>query len=274
VKRYPTVLSIAGSDSSAGAGIQADLKTISSLSCYGCTAITAITAQNTIGVQSIEVLSADMVESQLRSILDDIAVDSVKIGMLGSAEIVLKVIEIIEEYDLSNIVLDPVLNSSSGTALITEEALELLKSKLIRKCALITPNVAEAELLLGLSSGFIEKDTMRDNVLSLGIEYGRAFLLKGGHLADSDSNDYLFLNLEQEVIQLSAKKIETKNLHGTGCTISSAIASYLALGESLETAVLKSKGYVTQAIGGGSQYQLGQGNGPIKHFPMYAKSLE
>jgi len=274
VKRYPTVLSIAGSDSSAGAGIQADLKTISSLSCYGCTAITAITSQNTLGVQDVHLLDASIVESQLKSILNDIAIDAVKIGMLGSAEIVEKVIEVIDEYELTNIVLDPVIQSSSGTPLLDDAGLSLLKSQLIKRSTIVTPNVEEAEILLDLSSGFIERDTMRDNVIALGIEYGKAFILKGGHISDTESKDYLFMNLEEEVIQMSANKIDSKNLHGTGCTLSSAIASYLALGENLEEAVLKSKGYVTQAIGGGANYQLGNGNGPLKHFPMYAIALE
>lgn len=274
MNRYPTVLSIAGSDSSAGAGIQADLKTISSLSCYGCTAITAITSQNTVGVQDIQVLDAAIVESQLSSILTDIAIDAVKIGMLGSEEIVQKVIDVIDEYELTNVVLDPVIRSSSGSPLIDDKGLALLKSQLIKRSTIITPNVPEAEILLDLSEGFIERDTMRDNVISLGIEFGKAFILKGGHMADTESKDYLFMNLEEEVIQMSAPKIETKNLHGTGCTLSSAIASYLALGETLEQAVLKAKGYVTQAIGGGSAYQLGNGNGPVKHFPMYALKLE
>lgn len=274
MKRYPTVLSIAGSDSSAGAGIQADLKTISSLSCYGCTAITAITSQNTLGVQDIHVLDADLVESQIRSILDDIAVDAVKIGMLGSSEIAQKVIDIIDEYDLNNIVLDPVMSSTSGKPLIDEQGISLIKSQLIRRSTITTPNVTEAEILLGISPGFIERDTMHDNVKALGIEFGRPFLLKGGHIPDKESKDYLFLNLEEEIVQMSAARLDTKNLHGTGCTFSSAIASYLALGENLEEAVLKAKGYVTQAIGGGARHQLGNGNGPLKHFPMYAIALE
>ena len=269
-KSYPIVLSIAGSDSSGGAGIQADLKTFSALGVYGATAITAITAQNTLGVVSQMALPPQMVREQIIAVMDDLHPSVVKIGMLSNAEIVNAVAEVLSEYK-PKIVLDPVIVSTSGHRLLSVEAQEVIKEKLLPISELVTPNIPEMETLTNMPlSSFEEKEKAANYLLSLG---AKAVLLKGGHEEGEVKTDILFCRTHEVCSQLIAhssqlvsESISTKNVHGTGCTLSSAIAAFLALDYSLEDAVKEAKLYITEAIRAGADVRIGHGFGPVNHF--------
>lgn len=269
-KSYPIVLSIAGSDSSGGAGIQADLKTFSALGVYGATAITAITAQNTLGVVSQMALPPQMVREQIIAVMDDLHPSVVKIGMLSNAEIVNAVAEVLSEYK-PKIVLDPVIVSTSGHRLLSVEAQEVIKEKLLPISELVTPNIPEMETLTNMPlSSFEEKEKAANYLLSLG---AKAVLLKGGHEEGEVKTDILFFRAHEVCSQLIAhssqlvsESISTKNVHGTGCTLSSAIAAFLALDYSLEDAVKEAKRYITEAIRAGADVKIGHGFGPVNHF--------
>ena len=269
-KSYPIVLSIAGSDSSGGAGIQADLKTFSALGVYGATAITAITAQNTLGVVSQMALPPQMVREQIIAVMDDLHPSVVKIGMLSNAEIVKAVAEVLSEYK-PKIVLDPVIVSTSGHRLLSVEAQEVIKEKLLPISELVTPNIPEMETLTNMPlSSFEEKEKAANYLLSLGT---KAVLLKGGHEDGEVKTDILFFRAHEVCSQLIAhssqlvsESISTKNVHGTGCTLSSAIAAFLALDYSLEDAVREAKLYITEAIRAGADVKIGHGFGPVNHF--------
>ena len=268
-KSYPIVLSIAGSDSSGGAGIQADLKTFSALGVYGATAITAITAQNTLGVVSQMALPPQMVREQIIAVMDDLHPSVVKIGMLSNAEIVNAVAEVLSEYK-AKIVLDPVIVSTSGHRLLSVEAQEVIKEKLLPISELVTPNIPEMETLANMSlSSFEEKEKAANHLLSLGT---KAVLLKGGHEDGEVKTDVLYFKGQQSTVNgqqslsLISESISTKNVHGTGCTLSSAIAAFLALDYSLEDAVREAKRYITEAIRAGADVRIGHGFGPVNHF--------
>ena len=269
-KSYPIVLSIAGSDSSGGAGIQADLKTFSALGVYGATAITAITAQNTLGVVSQMALPPQMVREQIIAVMDDLHPSAVKIGMLSNAEIVKAVAEVLSEYK-PKIVLDPVIVSTSGHRLLSVEAQEVIKEKLLPISELVTPNIPEMETLTNMPlSSFEEKEKAANYLLDLG---AKAVLLKGGHEDGEVKTDILFFRAHEVCSQLIAhssqlvsESISTKNVHGTGCTLSSAIAAFLALDYSLEDAVKEAKRYITEAIRAGADVRIGHGFGPVNHF--------
>ena len=269
-KSYPIVLSIAGSDSSGGAGIQADLKTFSALGVYGATAITAITAQNTLGVVSQMALPPQMVREQIIAVMDDLHPSVVKIGMLSNTEIVNAVAEVLSEYK-PKIVLDPVIVSTSGHRLLSVEAQEVIKEKLLPISELVTPNIPEMETLTNMPlSSFEEKEKAANYLLSLG---AKAVLLKGGHEEGEVKTDILFFRAHEVCSQLIAhssqlvsESISTKNVHGTGCTLSSAIAAFLALDYSLEDAVKEAKRYITEAIRAGADVKIGHGFGPVNHF--------
>ena len=269
-KSYPIVLSIAGSDSSGGAGIQADLKTFSALGVYGATAITAITAQNTLGVVSQMALPPQMVREQIIAVMDDLHPSVVKIGMLSNAEIVNAVAEVLLEYK-PKIVLDPVIVSTSGHRLLSVEAQDVIKEKLLPISELVTPNIPEMETLTNMPlSSFEEKEKAANYLLSLG---AKAVLLKGGHEDGEVKTDILFCRTHEVSSQLIAhnsqlvsESISTKNVHGTGCTLSSAIAAFLALDYSLEDAVKEAKLYITEAIRAGADVKIGHGFGPVNHF--------
>lgn len=269
-KSYPIVLSIAGSDSSGGAGIQADLKTFSALGVYGATAITAITAQNTLGVVSQMALPSQMVREQIIAVMDDLHPSVVKIGMLSNAEIVNAVAEVLSEYK-PKIVLDPVIVSTSGHRLLSVEAQEVIKEKLLPISELVTPNIPEMETLTNMPlSSFEEKEKAANYLLSLGT---KAVLLKGGHEDGEVKTDILFCrthDVSSQLIahnsQLVSESISTQNVHGTGCTLSSAIAAFLALDYSLEDAVKEAKLYITEAIRAGADVKIGHGFGPVNHF--------
>ncbi len=256
-----TALTIAGSDSCGGAGIQADIKTMTALGVYGMTAITALTAQNTTGVKGIKEVEGDFLREQLGCIFMDIYPDAVKTGMIPNAGLIEVVADSLKEHGVRKIVIDPVMVSTSGSALIADAAIETLKNKLIPLGELITPNIPEAEVLCGHSINSVRE--IEEAAKSLFDAYGTAVLIKGGH-GISDANDYLYgQGIER---WFKSPRIDNPNTHGTGCTLSSAIASYLAMGYQLTDAVEKAKEYLTGAIS--ANLDLGKGSGPLNH--MYA----
>lgn len=262
MKHYHRVLTIAGSDSGGGAGIQADIKTIQSLGCYATSAVTAITVQNTMGVKSVFGVPADVVAGQIDAVLEDIGADAIKIGMLQSADIVECIVQRLRTYNINNVVIDPVMLSTSGHRLIEEKAIEALENDLIPLARVITPNIPEAELLLG-GRKLSEAECLPDSARALSEKYGVSVLLKSGHLDAEKLVDY-FYDAEQHVtIELPSVRVHTKNTHGTGCTMSSAFASCLAKGMSLQDAARGAKKYINDAIIGGAEYEIGHGHGPV-----------
>ncbi|MEY2659328.1 MAG: hypothetical protein RLZZ123_500 [Pseudomonadota bacterium] len=260
--RYARVLTIAGSDSGGGAGIQADLKTFAALGCYGMTALTALTAQNTLGVQAIHAVPPAFLKAQLQSVLDDIGVDAIKIGMLHAPEIVEVVAWAIDQYRPAHVVLDPVMVATSGDRLIAEETVSELVRQLFPRASLITPNLDEAEWLLGHAiAGAQALPAAAQELLQMG---ARAVLLKGGHLAGDEVVDWLQVPA-REGVRLASPRIASHNVHGTGCTLSSAIAAHMALGHELEAAVRLARQYILAAIAAGAGFGLGQGHGPLNH---------
>lgn len=263
MRLYRTVLSIAGSDSGGGAGIQADMKTISALGVYATTAITAVTAQNTCGVSSIEPVSPLLVKAQIEAVLSDIGADAIKIGMLHNLAAAKVVSEAIVRYSPQYVILDPVMISTSGHKLIEDETIDFIRNTLMKQASLITPNIDEAALLAQCEiQSEKEVYTAAEKLLNAGC---RAVLMKGGHLKGETMTDILFTGKSNPIV-LREKCITSQNTHGTGCTLSSAIASYLALGQQLEDAVIAAKRYITQAIEAGSTVTVGKGHGPLNHF--------
>ena len=259
---YPRILSIAGSDSGGGAGIQADLKTFAALGCYGMTAITALTAQNTLGVRAIHGVPPDMLKSQIDAVMEDLGADAVKIGMLHSVQIVQTVAEAIDRHALQNVVLDPVMVATSGAVLIENPAISALVSELFKRAVLVTPNLDEAALLVGQT--LASEQDMEQAAQELLHKGARAVLLKGGHLAGDVVSD-LLLTPNSKPHWMRAPRIHTGNTHGTGCTLSSAIAAHLALGSSLLDAVEAARAYVRAALVAGANVRIGSGNGPLNH---------
>lgn len=261
-KHYPRVLSIAGSDSGGGAGIQADLKTFSALGCYGMTAITALTAQNTQGVRGIHGVPPEFLAAQLEAVLEDIGADAVKIGMLHAPEIVRVVAQAIRKYQLKHVVLDPVMVATSGDRLIAEETVSVLVRELFPLATVVTPNLDEAELLLGHKiAGIPALDGAARELQALGAP---GVLLKGGHLKGDEVVD-LLLQGDRTPLRLASPRIASENVHGTGCTLSSAIAAQLALGHGLEDAVRLARAYILGAIAAGADVHTGRGHGPLNH---------
>ncbi len=254
----PNVLSIAGSDPSGGAGIQADLKTFAALGCYGMATITSLTAQNTAGVRAVIDVPDRFVKDQISAIFDDIEVAAVKIGMLSSADIINAVADCLEEYKPANIVLDPVMVASSGDSLITSDAIIAMKERLIPLCHVLTPNIPEAEKLSRKS--VIDMERSVRGLLELGCG---AVLLKGGHLKGAVARDVLAYDDITKIYE--APRIDTVNTHGTGCTLSSAIAAYLALGESLPDSCRLAKEYLNGALKHADKLNVGSGHGPVHH---------
>ncbi len=262
------VLSIAGSDPSAGAGIQQDLKTMTALGCYGATVITALTTQNTLGVQDAMPVPKQTVASQLKAVLEDFDVKCIKIGQIPNGEVARVIVDILQEKLQESghripIVYDPVMVSTSGRRLMEADCMVYVQQHLLPLCFLITPNIPEAEQLLGHR---LEDETAyRQAGAELAKQYATHVLLKGGHTKGNEVNDRLFLT-NGSVMEYPGTKIETKNLHGTGCTLSSAIASHLAQGYSLEDAVRQAKDFVATAILHSRHLHIGHGNGPIWNF--------
>ena len=263
-KTYARVLTIAGSDSGGGAGIQADLKTIAAHGCYGASVITALTAQNTLGVSGIHAVPVDFVAAQMDAVLRDIGANAVKIGMLFSPELIRTVAEGLRRHGVRTVVLDPVMVAQSGDKLLQDEAIDALKRELIPLATLITPNLPEASVLLGRDID--TQEAARAAVMDLAAMGCGNVLVKGGHLESGDSDDTLFLGRENRIVTFRGERIPTRNNHGTGCTLSSAIASNLARGEDVESAVRLAKEYISGAIRAGAGYVIGHGHGPVHHF--------
>ena len=260
--QYARVLSIAGSDSGGGAGIQADLKTFSVLGCYGMTAVTALTAQNTLGVQSIHGVPAAFLKTQLQYVRDDIGVDAVKIGMLHSPEVVEVVAWAIDHYGLKQVVLDPVMVATSGDRLIAEETVSVLVRELFPRVQLITPNLDEASLLL--QHPLTAADQLHNAAQALLDMGAKAVLLKGGHLPGDVLCDVLQTPGNDAVV-FEATRIHSRNVHGTGCSLSSAIAAHLASGKTMADAVAAARAFIRQAIADGASVKTGEGHGPLNH---------
>ena len=259
----PVALTIVGSDSSGGAGIQADLKTFAALGVYGASAITALTAQNTRGVAAIHDVPPDFITAQIDAVFSDLAVGAVKIGMLARTGVIEAVAAALDRWKANNIVLDPVMVATSGDRLLAPDAIDALKRILIPRARVVTPNLPEAAVLLdtGIAADEREMEAQAAGILALGAQ---AVLIKGGHGADAMSVDLLFDG--PTVTRYAAKRIPTHNTHGTGCTLSSAIAAGLAKGQELAHAARIAKAYVTDAIAGADRLAVGQGQGPIHHF--------
>ena len=261
-QRYARVLTIAGSDSGGGAGIQADLKTFAALGCYGMSAITALTAQNTVGVQGIHAVPASFLKAQIQSVMDDIGVDALKIGMLHEPDIVAVVAWAIDHYNIRKVVLDPVMVATSGDRLIAQETVQVLVRELFPRVSVVTPNLDEAQLLLGQPIADAQAlDAAAQGLLALG---AKAVLLKGGHLAGDEVVD-LLVQTQGPTRRLASTRIPSRNVHGTGCTLSSAIAAHMALGHGLEDAVVLARGFILNAIAQGAEVGTGQGHGPLNH---------
>jgi len=261
-EQYPRLLSIAGSDSGGGAGVQADLKTFAALGCFGTTAITALTAQNTTGVRAIHAVPLDMLAAQIDAVVEDIGVDAVKIGMLHSVPTIETVVAALDRHHLHRVVLDPVMVATSGAALIDPSAIDALVRLLFPRALLVTPNLDEAAMLVGRPL-HTEADmaAAAEQLLAMG---ARAVLLKGGHLAGDTVAD-LLLQAGQPPLWLRAPRIATPNTHGTGCTLSSAIAAHLALGDDLPRAVQQARDFVRGALAAGASVRTGAGSGPLNH---------
>ncbi|MDP9898769.1 bifunctional hydroxymethylpyrimidine kinase/phosphomethylpyrimidine kinase [Variovorax ginsengisoli] len=264
-QRYARVLSIAGSDSGGGAGIQADLKTFAALGCYGMTAIAALTAQNTRGVSGIHAVPPAFLKAQIQAVVEDIGVDAVKLGMLHGPEVVEVVAWAIDHYRLQNVVLDPVMVATSGDRLIAADTVAVLVRELFPRATVVTPNLDEAALLIGHAIDGIEAlDAAADALLALG---ARGVLLKGGHLPGDTVADVLLTRdgAQHRRHRYGAQRIATRNAHGTGCTLSSAIAAHLALGHALPEAVALAHAYVLDALRAGVDVRTGSGHGPLNH---------
>ena len=262
----PIALSIAGSDSSGGAGIQADLKTFAAFGVYGASVITALTAQNTSGVSGIHQVPAEFVTAQIDAVFSDLAVGAVKIGMVAHPPVIEAIVAGLNRWSPTHVVLDPVMVATSGDRLLAAEAVDALRTKLIPLASVITPNLPEAAALLdedvARDEAAVEKQGRR--LLAMGC---KAVLIKGGHGEGAESIDYLVDS--SGVTVLAAPRIATKNTHGTGCSLSSAIAAGLAKGKDMETAVRNAKAFVSAAIAAADRFSVGHGHGPIHHFHKF-----
>ena len=261
--KYISVLTIAGSDSGGGAGIQGDLKTFAALGCYGTSAITAITVQNTLGVSDIHPVPVAIVVGQIKAVLDDIKPAAIKIGMINQSEIALAIAGLLRAYPGIPVVLDPVMVSSSGRPLLSDESVSILQQELFPLVTLVTPNLDEAAVLSGMAiSGIEDMKVAAVKILETGCN---AVLIKGGHLTGKQLYDvYLDQSGREHII--TSEAIITENTHGTGCTLSSAIAAFLARGEELITAIENASNYMHQAIAAGRDVKTGEGHGPVNHF--------
>ena len=273
--KYIAVLTIAGSDCSGGAGIQADIKTISALGCYAASAITAVTVQNTQGVTAVHAVPPEIVAGQIRAVMDDIKPKAVKIAMVNDAETIKAIADALADYDIEHIVVDPVMVSTSGSKLMQDDAIKVFIEKLLPMSTLITPNIYEAEILAGKK--ITDEDAMNDvagEILSKGAE---AVLIKGGHIEGDKKVDLLYNAIRKTEARSSeitmmigdsfeSETVETRNTHGTGCTLSAAIASNLAMGLGINKAIDKAKYWLTSALIAGADVEIGSGHGPVNHF--------
>jgi hydroxymethylpyrimidine/phosphomethylpyrimidine kinase len=260
----PIALTIAGSDSSGGAGIQADLKTFSALGTYGASVITALTAQNTLGVSAIHAVPGDFVTAQLDAVFDDLDIKAIKVGMVGSIEVVSSIADKLSSLEGISLVLDPVMVATSGDPLLDADTEQALRERLIPLAALITPNLEEAARLLGGSVSAASEEEMKQQakrIMGLGPD---AVLVKGGNGEGDEAVDILWDG--EKMTRLTAARIETDNIHGTGCTLSSAIVGELAKGHPLDEACANAKKYLTSALAASDDLEVGQGSGPVHHF--------
>ena len=264
--QYTSVLTIAGSDSGGCAGIQADIKSISACGAYAASVITATTAQNTKGVIDLHPIPVLHIEKQLDAVFGDINFDAIKIGMLHSGEVIKAIAKKLSEYNAKNVVIDPVMVATSGDKLITDNAVKCLK-ELLPLAFLITPNSKEAEILIGHS---IDTYNSEDTAKEIGMQFNTSVLLKGGHLdgTTEDMIDVLYEYATDSIFVIRNQRINTKNTHGTGCSLSSSIATFLSKGYDLESSVKKACQYINSAIDNGKDKILGKGNGPINHFGL------
>ncbi|MCP8940656.1 bifunctional hydroxymethylpyrimidine kinase/phosphomethylpyrimidine kinase [Alsobacter sp. SYSU M60028] len=261
--RTPIAVTIAGSDSGGGAGIQADLKTFSALGVYGATVITALTAQNTLGVQAIQDVPVSFIKAQMDSVFSDFDVSAVKIGMLANARVIEAVAAGLDRHNVETVVLDPVMVATSGDRLLVSDAVAALRDVLVPRCLLITPNLPEAAALLDEPVA-TDEAAMRRQGEALLARGARRVLMKGGHAEGPASVDLLVT--PEGVERLEAKRIATRNTHGTGCTLSAAIAAGLARGLELPRAVREAKTYLTGALAAADRLTIGRGHGPVHHF--------
>lgn len=263
-KNLPTVLSIAGTDPSGGAGIQADIKAISATACYAASIITVLVAQNTQGVQAIQSIPLTFIQQQIDSVFSDLQIAAVKLGMLYNQEIIHLIAENLKKYRPPFIVLDPVITAQSGDLLFKPDAITKLKDDLFPLVTLITPNIPEAEILLNIK--ITNQAQMKSAAISLAKTYNISVLIKGGHLHTADSPDVFYNYAQRKFFLFNSLRVDTPHTHGTGCTLSSAIAAYLARGNTLDNAISKAKAYLYQAINAGKNLNIGKGNGPVNHF--------
>lgn len=264
MKEYYRALTIAGSDSGGGAGIQADLKTFSALGVFGMSAITALTAQNTHAVTGIFPTPPEFIGQQIDAVMEDIDTHAVKIGMLHSPEVIETVATKLAQWDCPNIVVDPVMISKSGDKLLRDDAVAALKERLLPLATVITPNLPEASVLLGRE--ILSSDDMPGAARDLAALGAASVLVKGGHLSGAASHDLLYESTSDRMVEFPQDRVETPNSHGTGCTLSSAIAAGLAKGLDLNQAVTSAKQYITGALLAGADYKTGRGHGPVHHF--------
>lgn len=263
--KTPTiVLTIAGSDSSGGAGIQADIKAISALGSYAASVLTSITAQNTLGVQGIHPIPIDMVRQQIEAVMDDLRPEAIKIGMVCDKDIAFTIAQCLRKYRPRWVVYDPVMVSTSGHKLMTDDTIEVIKQELMPLTSLITPNLHEACILSGLE---VKREGEMEKCADvLGKTCRCSVLVKGGHLEKNEMCDVFYDAEEERCFRYGAPKIESRNLHGTGCTLSSAIATKLSQGHPLKEAIALAKDYVTKAIDAAKDMHIGEGHGPLWHF--------
>lgn len=264
IKNRPIVLTIAGTDPTGGAGIQADIKAISANGCYAASVITALVAQNTCGVQAIHTIPTTFITQQLESVFSDLDVAAIKIGMLHDVETIQVVAQALKKHPAHHIVLDPVMFAKNGNALLRQDAVFALKQYLFKQATLITPNISEAEALI--DSKIDSRQAMLNAAVLIGDQYGCYVLIKGGHLKNEDAIDVLFDPEHGTTCWFEEKRICTKNTHGTGCSLSSAIAAKLAIGLPIKEAIYQAKKYLTNSIMAGKDHTLGQGAGPVEHF--------
>ncbi|MCY1635721.1 bifunctional hydroxymethylpyrimidine kinase/phosphomethylpyrimidine kinase [Marinifilum sp. D737] len=270
--KYNKVLSIAGSDSGGGAGIQADIKAISACGSYAATAITAITVQNTVGVSNVHAIPNQILAEQIDAVLSDIGADAIKIGMLHSSETIHVVADALKKYQIKNVVLDPVMVATSGDKLLLDEAIVTLKEVLIPMVKVITPNIPEAEILLGRQ--IPTQEDVFECAAELSNLYKVSVLLKAGHLNEDELIDVFFDFEKQESVEMKSLRMITKNTHGTGCTMSSAFAAFLSQGYDLQESAKKAKDYINNAIIAGADYEIGEGHGPVNHFYHFLETCK
>ena len=257
---YITTLTIAGSDSCGGAGVQADVKTMSALGCYAATAITAITVQNTLGVTAVHAVPPEIVAGQIRVVMDDIRPRAVKVGMVNDTATIIAIADALKDYDVEHIVVDPVMVATSGSRLMKDDAVEVFCKQLLPLAKLLTPNIPETEVLSGITVSDKESmDSAALRILQLGCSN---LLVKGGHL-EGKKIDRLYGEVEREYV---GENVVTRNTHGTGCTLSSAITSFLAQGLPVDEAIGAAKEWLTKALRAGADVEIGKGHGPVNHF--------